>query len=105
MKAEDALERMRNGLGGRYYKTREQVERRIGQIIGVNITGLIDVTVTTRNGKLDSHLAAQPGRDHHGRVASTGSTRSRRTSPAGSPPARCCGSTRTSRSSSVATAI
>lgn len=52
VKAEDALERMRNGLGGRYYKTREQVERRIGQILGVNITGLIDVTVSTRNGKL-----------------------------------------------------
>lgn len=46
-KAEDALERMRNGLGGRYYKTREQVERRVGQILGVNITGLIDVTVST----------------------------------------------------------
>jgi transposase len=42
---------MRNGLGGRYYKTREQVQRRIGQILGVNITGLIDVTVAT-NGKL-----------------------------------------------------
>ena len=52
VKAEDALTRMRNGLGGRYYKTREQVERRIGQILGVNITGLIDVTVTTRAGKL-----------------------------------------------------
>jgi hypothetical protein len=52
VKAEDALERMRTGLGGRYYKTREQVERRIGQIIGVNITGLIDVTVGTRKGKL-----------------------------------------------------
>jgi hypothetical protein len=51
-KAEDALLRMRNGLGGRYYKTREQVERRVGQIIGVNITGLIDVTVSTRKGKL-----------------------------------------------------
>ncbi len=51
VKAEDALERMRNGLGGRYYKTREQVERRIGQILGVNITGLIDVSVTTRDGK------------------------------------------------------
>jgi hypothetical protein len=51
VKAEDALERMRNGLGGRYYKTREQVQRRIGQILGVNITGLIDVTVAT-NGKL-----------------------------------------------------
>jgi hypothetical protein len=52
LKAEDALGRMRNGLGGRYYKTREQVQRRIGQIIGVNITGLIDATVTTRAGRL-----------------------------------------------------
>jgi hypothetical protein len=52
VKAEDALERMHNGLGGRYYKTREQVERRIGQILGVNIVGLIDVTVSIRNGKL-----------------------------------------------------
>lgn len=52
IKAEDALTRMRNGLGGRYYKTREQIQRRIGQIIGSNISGLIDVTVATRNGKL-----------------------------------------------------
>jgi hypothetical protein len=51
VKAEDALERMRNGLGGRYYKTQAQIERRIGQILGVNITGLIDVTVTTHEGK------------------------------------------------------
>ncbi|WP_249019540.1 DUF4277 domain-containing protein [Conexibacter sp. S30A1] len=52
VKAEDALERMRNGLGGRYYKTEAQVQRRIGQIIGVNITGLIDATATTHDGKL-----------------------------------------------------
>jgi hypothetical protein len=52
LKAEDALGRMHNGLGGRYYKTREQVERRVGQILGVNITGLIDVTVASRDGKL-----------------------------------------------------
>jgi hypothetical protein len=51
-KAEDALDRIRNGLGGRYYKTRRQVERRIGQIIGANISGLIDAKVATRNGKL-----------------------------------------------------
>jgi hypothetical protein len=51
-KAEDALARMRNGLGGRYYKTREQIERRIGQIIGPNITGLLDVNVTTDNDTL-----------------------------------------------------
>jgi hypothetical protein len=52
VKAEDALQRVRNGLGGRYYKTRLQVERRVGQIVQSNIAGLIDVTVTTRNGKL-----------------------------------------------------
>jgi len=51
VKAEDALQRMHNGLGGRYYKTREQLERRIGQILGANITGLIDVTVTTNEDK------------------------------------------------------
>jgi uncharacterized protein DUF4277/DDE family transposase len=51
-KAEDALTRIRNGLGGRYYKTRRQVERRIGQIVGANITGLIDAKVSTRNGRL-----------------------------------------------------
>lgn len=51
-KAEDALERMRNGLGGRYYKTRRQVEHRIGQIVGANITGLIDAKVNTRNRRL-----------------------------------------------------
>jgi hypothetical protein len=47
VKAEDALQRMHNGLGGRYYKTRDQLERRIGQILGANITGLIDVTVAS----------------------------------------------------------
>jgi len=61
VKAEDALQRMHNGLGGRYYKTRQQVERRVGQIIGVNITGLIDVTVATRAGKLT--LAWQRNQD------------------------------------------
>ena len=104
VKAEDALERMHNGLGGRYYKTREQVERRIGQIIGVNITGLIDVTVATRDGQADPDLAAQPGRDHHRRVL-------RRDLRARDEPPRpdhrrhrSCGSTKTSRSSSAATA-
>jgi hypothetical protein len=52
VKAEDALERMHNGLGGRYYKTRRQVERRIGVILAANVSGLIDVKVVTRNGKL-----------------------------------------------------
>jgi transposase len=45
MKAEDELTRVRNGLGGRYYKTETQLQRRVGQIIGKNIQGLITVTV------------------------------------------------------------
>jgi len=44
-KAEDELTRVRNGLGGRYYKSETQVQRRVGQIIGTNIQGLISVTV------------------------------------------------------------
>jgi len=50
-KAEEQLQRVRNGLGGRYYKTKTQIERRVGQIIGKNIQGLITVTVSTRAGK------------------------------------------------------
>lgn len=50
-KAEEQLQRVRNGLGGRYYKTTTQVERRVGQIIGKNIQGLITVNVATSRGK------------------------------------------------------
>jgi uncharacterized protein DUF4277/DDE family transposase len=52
VQAEDALTRMRNGLGGRYYKTRRQVEHRIGVILAANVAGLIDVNISTRNAKL-----------------------------------------------------
>ncbi|MDQ3677016.1 MAG: IS1634 family transposase [Actinomycetota bacterium] len=50
-KAEEQLARVTRGLGGRYYKTTAQVERRVGQIIASNITGLISARVTTRSGK------------------------------------------------------
>ena len=50
-KAEEQLQRVRNGLGGRYYKTRKQVEKRVARIIGSNIEGLISTTTGTRNGK------------------------------------------------------
>jgi Domain of unknown function (DUF4277)/Transposase DDE domain len=51
-KAEEELTRVRNGLGGRYYKTVIDVQRRVGQIIGTNIQGLITVTVgEANNGK------------------------------------------------------
>ncbi len=50
-KAEEELQRVKNGLGGRYYKTTTQIERRVGQIIAKNINGLITVTVGARDGK------------------------------------------------------
>jgi len=51
LKAQEQLQRIKNGVGGRYYKTTTQIERRVGQIIGKNIHGLITVTVATRAGK------------------------------------------------------
>jgi hypothetical protein len=49
-KAEEQLARVARGLGGRHYKTKAQVERRVGQITGTNIAGLINVKVATRAG-------------------------------------------------------
>jgi hypothetical protein len=43
-KAEDALARIRNGLGGRYYKTRKQVDDRVAKTIGHRIAEMITVT-------------------------------------------------------------
>jgi hypothetical protein len=50
-KAEEQLQRVKNGLGGRYYKTRKQVEQRVARIIAPNLDGLISTTTATRNGK------------------------------------------------------
>ena len=50
IQAEDALSGWSTGWAAGTTKTREQLERRIGQIIGVKITGLIDVTVNTATG-------------------------------------------------------
>ena len=50
-KAEEQLQRVKNGLGGRYYKTRKQVETRVARILDTNIDGLITTTTATRNGK------------------------------------------------------
>jgi hypothetical protein len=50
-KAEEQLGRVQRGLGGRYYKTKTQVQRRVGQIIGRNIERLICVRVGSRAGK------------------------------------------------------
>lgn len=50
-KAESELERIKRGLGGRYYPTRQHVEKRIQAIIGPNIETMITVRTATRNGK------------------------------------------------------
>jgi hypothetical protein len=49
--AEDALTRIRNGLGGRYYKTRKQVDARVAQILTGPVAGLLTVATRTRAGK------------------------------------------------------
>ncbi|MGH2746107.1 MAG: IS1634 family transposase [Thermoleophilaceae bacterium] len=50
-RAEEKLGRVRNGLGGRYYKTRKQVDRRVAQILVGPVRELIEVKTATRKGK------------------------------------------------------
>jgi hypothetical protein len=50
-KAEAALTRIRNGLGGRYYKSRKQVDARVAQILTGPVRDLITVRTGTRAGK------------------------------------------------------
>jgi hypothetical protein len=49
--AEAGLTRIRNGLGGRYYKTRKQVDDRVAKLTGAHIADLITVTTGTHGGK------------------------------------------------------
>jgi hypothetical protein len=44
VKAETLLTKVHNGLGGRYYKTKAQVDTRVARIVGTNIAGLLKVT-------------------------------------------------------------
>jgi hypothetical protein len=50
-RAEEALTKIRNGLGGRYYKTRKQVDAKVAQILTGQAAGLIGVRTGTRAGK------------------------------------------------------
>jgi Domain of unknown function (DUF4277)/Transposase DDE domain len=50
-KAEADLERVKRGLGGRYYPTRQHVDKRLATIIGPNIENLMIVQTGARNGK------------------------------------------------------
>lgn len=46
-KAEAALVKVRNGLGGRYYKTQHQVDTKVARIVGPTITALLTVATAT----------------------------------------------------------
>ena len=50
-KAEDALARVQRGLGGRYYKTRRQVDARVAKILTGPVERLIAVKTATRAGR------------------------------------------------------
>jgi Domain of unknown function (DUF4277)/Transposase DDE domain len=50
-KAEDALGRVQRGLGGRYYKTRRQVDARVATILTGAVNGLISANTATRAGR------------------------------------------------------
>jgi hypothetical protein len=50
-KAEAALGKVQRGLGGRYYKTRTQVDAKVARILGPQVRGLLHVTTATLKGK------------------------------------------------------
>lgn len=50
-KAEEALAKIRGGLGGRYYKTVEQVQARIAALLPLSVTDLLTISVGSRLGR------------------------------------------------------
>ena len=50
-KAEESLSRVKNGLGGRYYKTKRQVDDRVAVILSEKVAGLISVETGEADGK------------------------------------------------------
>jgi hypothetical protein len=50
-KAEESLSRVKNGLGGRYYKTKKQVDDRVAVILSEKVAGLISVETGEADGK------------------------------------------------------
>ena len=49
--AVEALGRMRNGLGGRYYKTKDQVDARVATIVTDKVAPLINIETGGRDGR------------------------------------------------------
>ena len=67
-KAEAALGKIQRGLGGRYYKTRKQVDAKLARILGPAVRDLLQVTTSTRAGtptlrfERDQHAIDQAAR-------------------------------------------
>jgi transposase len=59
VKAEQALGKVQRGLGGRYYKTRKQVDAKVAQLLGPAVRGLLQVTTGTRAGKPTLRVARE----------------------------------------------
>jgi len=68
VKAEAALGKIQRSLGGRYYKTRTQVDAKVAQLLGPAVRGLLKVTTGTRAGtptlrfERDQHAIDQAAR-------------------------------------------
>jgi transposase len=60
-RAEAALAKVQRGLGGRYYKTRKQVDAKVARILGPSVRDLLQVTTGTRKGRPTLRFA----RDQH----------------------------------------
>jgi hypothetical protein len=67
-KAEAALGRVRNGLGGRYYKTPAQVRAKVARILGPRVQPLIDV----HNGEDDRGKPTLTFQRNHDAIAAAG---------------------------------
>jgi transposase len=50
-KAETELARVHRGLGGRHYKTAQQVQARVNRILGPNVAPLLSITVGVEDGR------------------------------------------------------
>src|SRR5271155_1313521 len=56
LRAEQKLVRVQHGLGGRYYKSKADVQRRVGQIVGSNIRDLLKIDVGAKHGQPTLHF-------------------------------------------------
>jgi Domain of unknown function (DUF4277) len=101
-RAEEALARVVNGLGGRFYRTKDRVATKVAQILSGNLAELVTVTVGEGDGGPRSVSSATIPLSGP-RSAPMASTPCPPTSKDGSTPPRSCASTKTRAWSSAPT--